>query len=134
MKRLTVSLDERDYYRLRARVRAGEADSKSDALRDIFDEYEELHSQRDTSHDAREDLHSEIESLESKLKEVRTERDELLGELKAKQEELDDLREWRNSAVGTLARTPAIEDDETLVEAVEAETEESGGSWWRFWR
>jgi len=89
-----------------------------------------------SQHDAQDEitrLQNRVEELESELREVRSERDELLGELKAKQDELEDLREWRNSAVGTLARTPAIEGDETLVGAVEAETEESESEWWRFW-
>ena len=134
MKRLTVSLEERDYYRLVGRVRAGEADSKSDALRDIFDEYEELHSQRDSSHEAREDLHNEILSLESENQSIRTERDKLLGKLQAKQEELDDLREFRDRATHSLAALAPADSLDESGEVVDAEMGAREGSWWRFWR
>ena len=86
MKRLTVSLDERDVYRLKARVRNEEASSKSDALRQILDEYEDVHNRC-------EELHTECEQLRAKRDELRNQLQERGGVDEEVEEKVDALVE-----------------------------------------
>jgi len=120
MKRLTVSLDERDVYRLKARVRTGEASSRSDALRQILDEYEDLHTEC-------EDLHTENEELHNECERLRNRRDELRRQL----QERGTVEETTEALV---ERTERHED--VLTEFVEAEQEKrqagvvTRAKWW----
>jgi len=80
VKRLTISVTERQYDRIRARVRSGEADSKSDAVRQILNSYEDLHNRCEELHRRCEDLQDEVEAAEAK-------RDELRRQLQAREAE-----------------------------------------------
>ena len=108
MKRLTISVTERQYYRIRARVRSGEADSKSDAVRGILDEYEELRKEC-------EDLRTECERL-------RNRRDELRNQLQAR----GDVEE----KVETLVERTERQDD-ALARVLERQEEGLVGRWKR---
>jgi len=115
MNRLTVSLDDDDVYRLKARVRSGEASSKSDAVRQILDEYEDLHTEY-------EELHTECEHL-------RARRDDLRRQL----QERGNVEETTETLV---ERTNRHED--VLTEFVEQEREKrqagvvTRAKWWLF--
>ena len=58
MKKVSVSLTERHVYELKAQQRLKGADSRSEALRSILDEYEDLQEQY-------EDLRTEYEDLQT---------------------------------------------------------------------
>ncbi len=70
MKRVTVSLDERDLYELEARQRLGEAESRSDAVRQILQEYEELNKEYEQLKQDYEDLHNRYEAREDRVDEL----------------------------------------------------------------
>ena len=70
MKRVTVSLDDRQLYELEARQRLGEADSRSDAVRQILEEYEELHTAYEQLNQEYEDLHNRYEAREDRVDEL----------------------------------------------------------------
>lgn len=124
MKRLTISVTERQYYRIRARVRSGEADSKSAAVRDILDGYEDLHRRC-------EDLEGRCEELESRC-------EELVNEVEAAEAKRDDLRRQLQARGGDT--TPAKTGDENVGELVELIEEERRAGvltrvkWWLFGR
>jgi len=70
MKRVTVSLDERQLYELEARQRLGEADSRSDAVRQILQEYEDLNKEYEQLSTEYEDLHKRYEAREDRVDEL----------------------------------------------------------------
>lgn len=65
MKKVTVSLEDLHLYELEARQRLGKATSRSDAVRQIIDEYAQLKTEY-------EDLHTEYEDLESRYEDLHT--------------------------------------------------------------
>jgi Arc/MetJ-type ribon-helix-helix transcriptional regulator len=68
MRRLTVSLEERHAHRLKGRVRAGEVESKSGALRQILEEYEGIQQEREEVHNELEKARAERNELRQQLK------------------------------------------------------------------
>jgi len=106
MKRLTVSLSDEDYYRLRGRVRTEEAESKSDALRQMLEEGEDLRGQCEDLHRRCERLQNEKETL-IEDREERHELREYVEEEKSaveRREELKDEPVWRRAKVWVLGR------------------------------
>jgi Arc/MetJ-type ribon-helix-helix transcriptional regulator len=95
MKRLTISVTERQYYRIRARVRSGEASSKSDAVRQILDGHEDVHNRCEELQRRCEDLKDGVEAAEAK-------RDELRRQLQARDTEETAPVEASNDGVGEL--------------------------------
>ena len=88
MQKVTVSLDERHLYELKAQQRLGEASSRSDALRRLIDEYETL--QREY-----EDLHTRYEARRervSQLQEQLDAREQRVEDLKAQLRERHDIK------------------------------------------
>ncbi len=81
MQRLTVSLDDRHVYELKAQQRLGNADSRSAAVRHILDQYAELQAEY-------EELHTEYEQTRGEL-EGRKERVETLEEQLAKRQQIE---------------------------------------------
>ncbi|MEF8778471.1 MAG: hypothetical protein V5A36_06125 [Natronomonas sp.] len=65
MKKVTVSLEDSHLYELEARQRLGKATSRSDAVREIIDEYARLKAEYG-------DLHTEYEDLEDRYEELHT--------------------------------------------------------------
>lgn len=84
MKRLTISVTERQYYRIRARVRSGEADSKSDAVRGILDVHNELHRRCEDLEGERDDLHNRCEELKTEVEQAEARADDLRRQLQAR--------------------------------------------------
>ena len=69
MQKITVSLEKRHVYELEARQRLGDADSRSAAVRDLFDEYEDLEAEYEELHTRYEAREDRIEDLEGQLRE-----------------------------------------------------------------
>jgi uncharacterized coiled-coil DUF342 family protein len=110
MKRLTVSLDEDHVDRLKGRVRLEEAESKSDALRQILDEYEDLHAKNEELHTSVEEARARRDELRRQLEErgeVETQVNELVEHTETQSEALRELleeRDRRRDGVVTRAR------------------------------
>lgn len=79
MHKLTVSLEDDHVRHLRGRQQIGEADSRSGALRQIIDEYEELHT--------------EYADLRAECEELRTQYEERGERLESREDRIDDLEE-----------------------------------------
>lgn len=79
MQKVTVSLDERHIYELRARQRIGEGDSRSDALRRLLDEYATLQQEY-------EKLHTRYEARGERIS-------QLQDQLDAREQRVEDLEE-----------------------------------------
>jgi predicted nuclease with TOPRIM domain len=94
VQKLSVSLARDHVYELKARVRLGEADSRSGALRQILDQYDELRTECETLADECEQLRTERESLRTRLESREDRIDELetqLAERSQIQEKIEDL-------------------------------------------
>jgi uncharacterized coiled-coil DUF342 family protein len=146
MKRLTVSITERQYYRIRARVRSGEASSKSDAVRQILDGYEDLCTEHADLTEERDELHRRCERLEEDCEDLKDERDELrerCDELKQDAEQAaarrDELRR-QLQARETEETAPVETSNDAVGELVELIEEERRAGvvtrikWWLFGR
>ena len=70
MHKITVSLEDRHLYELEARQRLGEASSRSGALRQILDEYEDLHPEYADLAAECEDLRQRYEAREDRVDEL----------------------------------------------------------------
>lgn len=77
MQKITVSLEDRHVYELEARQRLKRADSRSGAVRDLFDEYADLRTEY-------EELHTEYEALEAEYEELR-------NRYEAREDRIEDL-------------------------------------------
>jgi len=86
MKRLTVSLEKDHVRELDAREHLGEADSRSAAVRQIFDEYEDLHREYATLEGKYEDLHARYEARGERI-------DQLHDRVDAREERVETLEE-----------------------------------------
>jgi Arc/MetJ-type ribon-helix-helix transcriptional regulator len=67
MKKLSVSIEEDHVGRLDELQEDGDATSRSDALRHILDEYEEMRTEYDELRTVCEDLHTQLESREERI-------------------------------------------------------------------
>lgn len=86
MHRLTVSLTERQVRDLDARQRLRDVDSRSAAVRDLFEEYEDLHRRQEELHREYEDLHRRFTARGERL-------EQLHGRLDARDDRIDTLEE-----------------------------------------
>lgn len=87
MHKITVSVDDRHLYELEARQRLGEAASRSEALRQILDEYEDLHPEYADLEAEYEDLRQRYEAREDRV-------DDLEAQLRQRsqiEEKIEDL-------------------------------------------
>jgi len=66
MQKVTVSLDTRHIYELRAQQRLGNASSRSEALRHLLNKYERIQSEYEALHTEYEDLEAEYEELHTR--------------------------------------------------------------------
>lgn len=87
MHKITVSIEDRHLYELEARQRMGEADSRSAALRDILDEYEELHPEYASLEAEYEDLRQRYEAREDRVDEL----EEQLSKRSQVEEKIEEL-------------------------------------------
>ena len=89
MEKVTVSLEQRHLYELRAQERLGNAGSRSAALRQIFDEYADLRAEYSELKAECEELRSRCEAREERIEELE---DQLRSrsEVEEKIEELPD--------------------------------------------
>jgi len=117
MKKISVSLGEDHVYELKARERLDDADSRSAALRQILDEYE--------------NLRTEYEALEAECEQLRTERDDLRTRLESREGRVDELEEQ-------LARRSQVEEKvDTLAKRVDESDEPAPPwpiRWYRYFR
>lgn len=79
MKKVSVSLEDRHVYELKAQRRLKDVNSRSEALRAILDDYEDLQKRY-------EDLHTEYEDLQTELERVKNEKRLILEDREEKQE------------------------------------------------
>lgn len=117
MKRLTVSLESEQIDRLDEIQAEHDVDSRSAALRRLFQEYEQLQSEY-------EDLMSECEELQTEVERARRERRQLLEQREEHQElaqYVEDERtaeqRWRQASLATRIRwrlTGMPSDDEDV--------------------
>lgn len=70
MKKVSVSLQEEHVDRLDDREESGDAGSRSEALRQILDEYEELRTECDELRTECEELRTRIENREDRVDEL----------------------------------------------------------------
>jgi cell fate (sporulation/competence/biofilm development) regulator YlbF (YheA/YmcA/DUF963 family) len=115
MKRLTVSLEPEQIDRLDELQAEHDVDSRSAALRRLFDEYEDLQAEY-------EELNSTCEELEKELERARRERRQLLEQREEHQQlarYVEDERtaeqRWRQASLTTRLRwrlTGMPDDDE----------------------
>jgi len=108
MKKVSVSLREEHVERLDERQEEGSASSRSDAVREILDEYE--------------DLRTECEELRTECESLRNRRDELRNQLQAR----GDVEE----KVETLVERTERQDD-ALARVLERQDEGLVGRWKR---
>jgi chromosome segregation ATPase len=121
MQRITVSLDERHVYELKARQRLGDADSRSAAVRDLFDEYAALEAEY-------EELHTEYEALEAEYAELRNRyeaREDRIEDLEAQlrersrvEDKIEDLPDKIRSVGTYQERRQRLLDQASLTERV----------------
>lgn len=104
MKRLTVSLEPEQIERLDELQDEHDVDSRSAALRQLFQEYEELQKEY-------EDLMSEYEGAQTELERTRRERRQLLEQREQHQElaryvedERTTEQRWREASLATRIR------------------------------
>jgi Arc/MetJ-type ribon-helix-helix transcriptional regulator len=106
MKKVSVSLEEQHVDRLDERVDDGEAGSRSEAVRQILDGYEELHTE---------------------CEELRTECERLRTRVEAREDRVDDLEEQ-------LARRSQVEEKvDTLAKRVEDDDAPFFVKWYRWY-
>ena len=87
MYKVTVSLEDRHLYELEARQRLGEADSRSEALRQILDEYAELHTEYAELQEEYDELHTRYEAREDRVEQL----EEQLARRSQLEEKVEDL-------------------------------------------
>jgi chromosome segregation ATPase len=107
MQKVTVSLDERHLYELKARQRLGEASSRSDALRRLINEYETLQQKYEDLHtryearrervtQLREQVNTReerVEDLENQLQQFKAEHEDIRPRYEARGERIEQLKE-----------------------------------------
>lgn len=87
MKKVTVSLNDRHLYELEARQRIGDSGSRSAALREILDEYDDLRTEYAELEAEYEDLRKRYEAREDRVEELETQ----LRERSQIEEKIEDL-------------------------------------------
>lgn len=70
MQKVTVSLDDRHIWELKARQRIDDLDSRSAAVRHILDEYETLHTEYAKLESEYADLHTRYEAREDRVEQL----------------------------------------------------------------
>jgi len=121
MQKITVSLEKRHVYELEARQRLGDADSRSAAVRDLFDEYAELEGEYEELHTEYEDLEAEYADLRKRY-EAREDRiEDLEGQLRERsrvEEKIEDLPDKIRSTGTYQERRQRLLDQASLTERV----------------
>lgn len=116
MQKVTVSLDERHLYELKAQQRLGEASSRSDALRRLINEYETL--QREY-----EDLNTRYEARGERVS-------QLQDQLDAREQRVEDLEAQlreRHDIKNEIQDLPdKIRDADTYMERRQRRLDEAG--------
>ena len=100
MKKVTVSLRDEQLERLSQRQEEGDADSRSDALRQILDEYEDLHTEYEQLHTQCEELREELKQERNRNKMILEQREEHTELVKYVQEERTAEQKWREAGIG----------------------------------
>jgi archaellum component FlaC len=109
---VTVSLTERHLQELEARQRIGDTDSRSAAVREILDEYEDLRTEYETLDDEYEDLKQRYEAREARIDQL----EEQLRERSRVEEKIEDLPD-KIRTVGTYQeRRQRLLDEASLTE------------------
>ena len=100
MQKVSVSLLDDHVDRLETRQEQGDAGSRSEALRQIFDEYDELHTECERLRTRCEELETELERVRNEKRLLLEERDEKAELVKYVEQERDlqERREERRSA------------------------------------
>ena len=104
MQKISLSLRDRDVERLRDRVETDRCTSKSEAMRQLLDEYdetvEELGSLRTKYEDMREEYESRLDDKDKELERKEAQLDELRRQLQARgsvEDKVDELVEKKKS-------------------------------------
>lgn len=100
MQKVSVSLSDDHVDRLETRQEQGDAGSRSEALRQIFDEYDELHTECEHLRTRCEELETELERVRNEKRLLLEERDEKAELVKYVEQERDlqERRQERRSA------------------------------------
>lgn len=101
MKNVTVSLEDSQLKRLEQIQEEGRADSRSEALRRFFSDYEELEADYEELNADYEQLVGELESEREKTKQILEQRDENTELVKYVQEERTAEQRWREASITT---------------------------------
>jgi len=120
MNRVTATLREDDVRELQARVMAGEADSRSEALRQLIDEhgelaeeYEEMRIRYEATTERVADLKDRLEARERRVDAL----EDQLRERSRVEDKLDDLPDRLRSGMASYeARRRRLLDEASLVE------------------
>ena len=100
MKKVSVSLSDDHVERLETRQEQGDADSRSEAVRQILDEYDDLHAECERLRTRCEELETDLERSRNAtrlLLEEREEKKELVRYVE-QERDLQERREERRSA------------------------------------
>jgi len=120
MERVTATLREDDLRELKARVMAGEADSRSEALRQIIDEreelgeeYEDLRTRYEATTERVGDLKDQLEARERRVNAL----EEQLRERSRVEDKIDDLPDRLRAGMGSYeARRRRLLDEASLAQ------------------
>ena len=104
MKRVTVSLDESHLDTLDEIEAAQDVDSRSEALRRLFEKYEQLQAEYEELHTEYESLQKELQQEREKTKQVLEQREENTELVKYVQQERTQEQRWREAGITTRLR------------------------------
>ena len=123
MKRLTVSLEPEHVRELDARERLGDVSSRSAAVRQIFDEYEDLHREYAALEGEYEDLHTRYEARGERI-------DQLHDRVDAREDRIATLEEQLRERSRVEEKIEALPDKvrgaETYTERRQRKLDEAG--------
>lgn len=112
MKKVSVSLDEDHLDRLNERQETGEADSRSAALREILDEYEDLRTDVGDLRTECENLRTRLESREARIDEL----EEQLTERSRVEEKIEALPDRIRDSMTYQERRQRLLDEASLAQ------------------
>jgi predicted RNase H-like nuclease (RuvC/YqgF family) len=134
MEKVTVSLEERHLYELRAQERLGNAGSRSGALRQILDEYGELRTEYSELEAECEELRRRCDAREERIEELedqlrsRSDVEEKIEALPDKIRERGTYQERRQRLLDEASLAQRVKWKVTGVPVDQIEGDEGGGS------
>jgi len=101
MQKVTVSVEERHLDTLQERQEADDVNSRSEALRRILDEYEELSDEYEDLHTRYEELQNDLGQERNRNRLILEQREEHTELVKYVQEERTQEQRWREAGLAT---------------------------------